>query len=305
MYLGQSFDCSVTGGYADEHPINRWVGRIGPSRSKRAPSDVHFTPCSPPHDPRSRSYPCRHSKSAPEPSITKKPDPRTADRWCSYTDTGWAARCGARSANASPALGLRCIAPTWPMGGHSQPLRPGADRTITGVAGIVAEVLTALDLQDVVLVGNDSGGVITQLVAVHHPERLGALVLTSCDAFENFPPPILAPVLLAAKSKTLFRIATQGMRLAVSASVRTAACRTMTSTISRDNGYGRRCRIRRSLKTCVSSLSRSAPRSPLASPPGYPSSTSLPSLPGRRMTCSFRSRMANGWQRPFPMPGSR
>jgi pimeloyl-ACP methyl ester carboxylesterase len=114
------------------------------------------------------------------------------------------------------ALGLRCIAPTWPMGGHSQPLRPGADRTITGVAGIVAEVLTALDLQDVVLVGNDSGGVITQLVAVHHPERLGALVLTSCDAFENFPPPILAPVLLAAKSKTLFRIATQGMRLPVS-----------------------------------------------------------------------------------------
>jgi pimeloyl-ACP methyl ester carboxylesterase len=112
--------------------------------------------------------------------------------------------------------GLRCIAPTWPMGGHSHPLRPGADRTITGVACIVAEVLTALDLKDVVLVGNDSGGVITQLVAVHHPERLGALVLTSCDAFENFPPPILAPVLLAAKSKTLFRVATQGMRLPVS-----------------------------------------------------------------------------------------
>ncbi len=109
-------------------------------------------------------------------------------------------------------LGLRCIAPTWPLGAHPQPLRPGADRTITGVAGIVAEVLAALDLEDVVLVGNDTGGVVTQLVAVHHPERLGALVLTSCDAFEHFPPPILKPVILAAKSKTMFRTVVQAMR---------------------------------------------------------------------------------------------
>ena len=63
-----------------------------------------------------------------------------------------------------------------------------------------------------VLVGNDTGGVVTQLVAVHHPERLGALVLTSCDAFEHFPPPILKPVILAAKSKTMFRTVAQAMR---------------------------------------------------------------------------------------------
>lgn len=109
-------------------------------------------------------------------------------------------------------LGLRCIAPTWPLGAHPQPLRRGADPTIFGVACIVAEVLAALDLEDVVLVGNDTGGVVTQLVAVHHPERLGALVLTSCDAFEHFPPPILKPVILAAKSKALFRTAIQTMR---------------------------------------------------------------------------------------------
>jgi pimeloyl-ACP methyl ester carboxylesterase len=112
-------------------------------------------------------------------------------------------------------LGLRCIAPTWPLGAHPQPLRRGADRTITGVAGMVADVLTALDLEDVVLVGNDTGGVVSQLVAVHHPERLGALVLTSCDAFEHFPPPILKPVIVAAKSKTLFRTAIQAMRAPV------------------------------------------------------------------------------------------
>lgn len=108
--------------------------------------------------------------------------------------------------------GLRCIAPTWPLGAHPRALRPGADRTITGVAGIVADVLAALGLEDVVLVGNDTGGVVTQLVAVHHPERVGALVLTSCDAFEHFPPPILKPVIMAAKSKTMFRAAAQTMR---------------------------------------------------------------------------------------------
>ncbi|MGO8851168.1 alpha/beta fold hydrolase [Mycobacterium sp.] len=112
-------------------------------------------------------------------------------------------------------LGLRCIAPTWPLGAHPEPLRAGADQTIAGVAGVVAEVLAALDLQDVVLVGNDTGGVVTQLVAVHHPERVGALVLTSCDAFEHFPPPVLKPVILAAKSKTLFRTAIQAMRAPV------------------------------------------------------------------------------------------
>ncbi|BBY23572.1 hypothetical protein MSTO_37770 [Mycobacterium stomatepiae] len=111
------------------------------------------------------------------------------------------------------ACGLRCIAPTWPLGAHPEPLRPGADRTIQGVARIVADVLAALDLEDVVLVGNDTGGVVTQLVAVHYPERLGALVLTSCDAFEHFPPPILKPVILAAKSKATFKAVAQAMRV--------------------------------------------------------------------------------------------
>jgi pimeloyl-ACP methyl ester carboxylesterase len=110
------------------------------------------------------------------------------------------------------ALGLRCIAPTFPFGAHTQPLRPGADRTIYGVARVVADVIAALDLEDVVLVGNDTGGLVTQLVAVHHPERLGALVLTSCDAFEHFPPPILKPLITAAKAKPLFRAGIQAVR---------------------------------------------------------------------------------------------
>ncbi|MDV3124171.1 alpha/beta hydrolase [Mycobacterium sp. 21AC1] len=113
------------------------------------------------------------------------------------------------------ARGLRCIAPTWPLGAHPEPLRPGADRTISGVARIVADVLAALDLEDVVLVGNDTGGVVTQLVAIHHPERVGALTLTSCDAFEHFPPPILKPLIVAARSKAVFRTAAQAVRIPV------------------------------------------------------------------------------------------
>ena len=68
--------------------------------------------------------------------------------------------------------GLRCIAPTWPLGAHPEPLRPGADRSIHGVARIVADTMGALDLDDVVIVGNDTGGVVTQLVAVHAFHRL-------------------------------------------------------------------------------------------------------------------------------------
>ncbi len=110
-------------------------------------------------------------------------------------------------------LGLRCIAPTFPFGAHTQPLRRGADQTIYGVARVVADVLAALDLEDVVLVGNDTGGLVTQLVAVHYPERLGGLVLTSCDAFEHFPPPILKPLIMAAQTKQLFRTAIQAVRV--------------------------------------------------------------------------------------------
>jgi pimeloyl-ACP methyl ester carboxylesterase len=201
--------------------------------------------------------------------------------------------------------GLRCIAPTWPLGAHPEPLRPDADRTITGVAGIVAEVLAALDLEDVVLVGNDTGGVVTQLVAVHHPERLGALVLTSCDAFEHFPPPILKPVILAAKSKALFRTAIQAMRAPAARRRAYDAWRTATSTTSPGSGCVQRYPIRRSPKTCVSSRYRCAQRSPQLSQPGCPSSTSRHSSHGRPTTCSLRKKTVHDWPPPFPTPVSR
>lgn len=88
---------------------------------------------------------------------------------------------------------FRCIAPDWPLGGHTTPMPPDADLTPRGLARLVGDFLTGLDLREVTLVGNDTGGAICQLVIAHHPERIGRLVLTNCDAFEHFPPPLLLP----------------------------------------------------------------------------------------------------------------
>jgi pimeloyl-ACP methyl ester carboxylesterase len=103
--------------------------------------------------------------------------------------------------------GFSCIAPTWPLGGHEEAMRAEAELTMEGVAAMVAEFLDALELEDVVLVGSDTGGAIAQLVATRTPKRLGALVLTSCDAFEHFPPPVLKPFITAAKFAPTFRAA--------------------------------------------------------------------------------------------------
>lgn len=110
---------------------------------------------------------------------------------------------------------LLCIAPTWPLGGHTEAMHPGATMTMRGIASMVAELLAKLDLSDAVLVGNDTGGAIAQIVAGEHPDRLAALVLTSCDAFEHFPPPILTPLIRAAKVPMLFRAGLQTMRTRV------------------------------------------------------------------------------------------
>jgi pimeloyl-ACP methyl ester carboxylesterase len=88
-----------------------------------------------------------------------------------------------------------------------------ADLTMEGIAALVAEFLDVLDLDDVVLVGNDTGGAIAQIVATTTPERLGALVLTSCDAFEHFPPGgSFKTLIAAAKFAPTFRAVVAPLR---------------------------------------------------------------------------------------------
>jgi pimeloyl-ACP methyl ester carboxylesterase len=110
------------------------------------------------------------------------------------------------------ARGFACLAPTWPLGAHSEPMREDAELTMESVAGTVVELLDALGLEDVVLIGNDTGGAIAQIAATSTPARFGALVLTSCDAFEHFPPPVLKPFIAAAKYRLAFDAATQPLR---------------------------------------------------------------------------------------------
>lgn len=89
---------------------------------------------------------------------------------------------------------FRCILPDLPLGSHVQPMNPDADLTPPGIARLVADFLTALNLDNVTLVGNDTGGAISQLVITQYPEKISRLVLTNCDAFESFPPAAFSPL---------------------------------------------------------------------------------------------------------------
>src|SRR5918997_4059261 len=57
---------------------------------------------------------------------------------------------------------FKCVTVDWPLGAHKQPMKPSADLTPPGVARLVVELLEALDLRDVTLVGNDTGGAVVQ-----------------------------------------------------------------------------------------------------------------------------------------------
>jgi pimeloyl-ACP methyl ester carboxylesterase len=93
----------------------------------------------------------------------------------------------------------RCIAPDWPIGAQQIAMKPDADLSPPGIAATIASFLEALDLKDVTIVGNDSGGAMSQVLVTRHPERIGRLVLTNCDTHENFPPGMFKALIPLAK----------------------------------------------------------------------------------------------------------
>jgi pimeloyl-ACP methyl ester carboxylesterase len=110
------------------------------------------------------------------------------------------------------AADFRVIAPDWPLGSHTAPLGGGADLRAPALARLIADFLAALGLEDVTLVGNDTGGALCQLVAVDHPERLARLVLTPCDAYRNFLPRMFRPLQLAAHLPGSIRLIVNALR---------------------------------------------------------------------------------------------
>jgi pimeloyl-ACP methyl ester carboxylesterase len=102
-----------------------------------------------------------------------------------------------------------------PLGSHLEPMGKHADLRPPALVDLIADALEALDLRGATIVGNDTGGALTQLLAVRRPQRIGALVLTSCDAFDNFPPRLFRIVLAPARIPGAIPVAFGGLRLRV------------------------------------------------------------------------------------------
>jgi pimeloyl-ACP methyl ester carboxylesterase len=114
-----------------------------------------------------------------------------------------------------PALSpeFRCVSLDLPLGSHMRPMPEGADLSPHGLAKLIADAIEELGLENVTLVGNDTGGALCQMVVTRHPERIGSLVLTSCDYRDNFPPRMFSYLKAVAALPGATKVLMQSMRL--------------------------------------------------------------------------------------------
>ena len=118
-------------------------------------------------------------------------------------------------AGAAAALaerGVRSYAPDLPLGAHPAALKPGTDLSPRGVAALVLSFLEALGLTGVTLAGNDTGGALCQFVVDTDSSRIGRMVLTNCDAFDQFPPPPGGLMLKLVSGRARLWLATRPLR---------------------------------------------------------------------------------------------
>jgi pimeloyl-ACP methyl ester carboxylesterase len=108
--------------------------------------------------------------------------------------------------------GHRCLVPELPLGSHTAPFPDRSRLTPQGVASLAADVLDELDLTDVTLVGSDTGGALAQVIVASRPERVGRLILTPCDAFETFPPPLFKLLFVMGRSAAGLNFGIQPLR---------------------------------------------------------------------------------------------
>jgi len=117
-----------------------------------------------------------------------------------------------KTADALAIAGIRTYAADWPLGSHTIALGEQADQSPRGVARQITAFMEALGLEDVTLVGNDTGGAICQFLLDSDPSRVGRVVLTNCDAFTNFPPAPFGQLFKAFRSPATIRALLAPMR---------------------------------------------------------------------------------------------
>ena len=108
----------------------------------------------------------------------------------------------------------RCITIDLPLGAHPWPLTAGADRSATSLARLLPDCLELLEVEDATVVVNDTaGGLLLLSLATGHPglRRVGRLVLTNCESYDQFPPDALKKA--ATLSRALPRLARVLVRL--------------------------------------------------------------------------------------------
>jgi pimeloyl-ACP methyl ester carboxylesterase len=107
---------------------------------------------------------------------------------------------------------FRCVTLDLPLGSHELAM-PQADLSPTGLADLIADAIGALGLEQPTLVGNDSGGALSQIAVSRHPDLVSRLVLTSCDAYDEFPPRFFDYLLFPARYPTVTRILFAPLRI--------------------------------------------------------------------------------------------
>lgn len=127
---------------------------------------------------------------------------------------GWLANANLwRSVIDDLASDFRCIAVDMPLGAHRIPVLPGADLTPNGCASIIRDFLEVMNLDQLTLVGNDSGGAYSQITTANDSSRISRLVLNACETpFDPFPPPPFDGLPAIAQSPARFGELLAGLR---------------------------------------------------------------------------------------------